>query len=60
MNCPKCNGPCEELADEVDIGVGILRHVYGWDCPTCGQIAKCPNCGAPETEHAAWCRENKL
>lgn len=60
-NCPKCNqSGCEILAHEVDIGVGIQRHVYGFDCATCGQISVCDECGQPDfLPHAKWCKENK-
>lgn len=37
--CPKCYGPALELADEVDIGVGLQRHVYGYECPSCGEVS---------------------
>ncbi len=46
MNCPICKNPkCEECADEVDIGVGVQRHVFGYECPDCGQLAVCSTCG---------------
>lgn len=62
MNCPKCNTPgAEELADEVDIGVGIQKHVYGYECLQCGQLSVCPHCGVLEMEngspHRAWCQD---
>lgn len=62
IKCPFCNNPkCEECADEVDIGVGIQKHVFGFDCPNCGQLTVCPGCGeienpkAKETKHQVWC-----
>jgi hypothetical protein len=60
MNCPKCHGPgAEEIADEVDIGVGIMRHVTGWDCMECGQIAACYSCGVPDfLPHRKGCEES--
>lgn len=60
MNCPHCNSHrLEEVAEEVDIGVGVQRHVTGWECLECGSaIAACPHCGRPEGEgHAAWCAD---
>lgn len=59
--CPGCDGPCEEVADEVDIGVGIQRHVTGVICPTCGEIAFCPECGTAidVKKHSAWCSLGK-
>jgi len=56
FKCPKCGGLAEELAEEVDIGVGIQRHVYGAECPECGQIALCHGCGAWDFQkHMDWC-----
>lgn len=57
MNCPKCNQPgATECADEVDIGVGIQKHVWGFECATCGQIAVLYCCGKLDFQgHAAWC-----
>jgi len=56
VNCPLCNCPdCVECADEVDIGVGIQRHVYGYECQHCGQIPVCNTCGAVGDDHAKWC-----
>ena len=56
MNCPLCNHPdCEECAHEVDIGVGVQRHVFGYDCPKCGQMTVCNTCGAIGDDHAKWC-----
>lgn len=49
VECPKCKGKnCIEEFDEVDIGVGILKHVYGWECQTCGHIGRCEDCGTPD------------
>lgn len=61
MNCPKCNqNCCEELAEEVDIGVGIQKHVFGYECEACGQFSVCNNCGAIEgVPHASWCHDFK-
>ena len=58
MNCPVCNNPnAEECAHEVDIGVGIQKHVYGYECPSCGQIAVCGRCGGVGTRHAEYCHD---
>ena len=36
--CPVCGTPnCVEVADDVDIGVGTLRNVTGYECPECGK-----------------------
>lgn len=60
MNCPRCNNPkAEELADEVDIGVGVYRVVFGFECPDCGQIFRCGYCGAIDAKHADWCPDAK-
>lgn len=57
MICPNCNKPgAEECAEEVDIGVGIQKHVWGYDCPECGQISLLSCCGNLETHgHTNWC-----
>lgn len=56
MNCPHCDAPgCEECADEVDIGVGVQRFVFGYDCPVCGQLPVCRTCGGIGDEHTKWC-----
>ena len=59
MKCPLCNlEGVMECAEEVDIGVGIQRHVYGWDCVNCGQIGICYKCGVPNgIPHAKWCSD---
>lgn len=51
MDCPKCKDPrAEKLFDEVDIGVGTQRHVFGVECPACGMIGLCSTCGAWDFE----------
>ena len=57
MNCPKCNHPdVEEDVVEVDIGVGIQRHLQGCVCPVCGPLAVHDCCGGWEfSGHCAWC-----
>lgn len=46
MKCPKCNDPrADELCEEVDISVGIQKHVFGCDCPVCGTLGICSICG---------------
>jgi hypothetical protein len=61
VTCPKCHiGGAYELFDEVDIGVGVQKHVYGYDCPLCGQIGVCASCGALDFRpHASWCETAK-
>ncbi len=49
VNCPLCNAVrCLVIQDEVDIGVGVLTHVLGWECEQCGQISVCEKCGGPD------------
>ena len=57
MNCPKCNQPgASECADEVDVGVGLQKHVWGYECPKCEAIAVCADCGALDFNGCAkWC-----
>lgn len=58
MNCPVCNNPhCDEVAEEVDIGVGTLRQVTGYDCPECGQIPVCQACGGIGAIHREHCKD---
>lgn len=60
VECPKCRLPhAEEIIDEVDIGVGIQRHLRGWACGGCGLVAACDRCGRPDPEHAEWCETLK-
>lgn len=40
MKCPICFKDAEELAEEVDIGVGIQKYVIGIDCPAYGSQEK--------------------
>lgn len=59
VKCPICNGTnCEEQSDEIDIGVGIQRNVWGYICSNCGNIPVCYDCGAVghETPHHKWCK----
>ena len=58
MKCPQCgNLKAEELSDEVDIGVGVLKTVYGYDCPDCGQISVASCCGViGDQPHYSWCQ----
>jgi len=56
--CPKCGThKLQEVTEEVDIGVGVQKHLLGYECLKCGiAIAACPLCGVPEGErHKAWC-----
>lgn len=56
--CPVCDkAQATVCADEVDIGVGILVNIWGYECPTCGQIPVCSRCGGVADEHAAWCED---
>ena len=60
IDCPKCGKrQATEQAEEVDIGVGIQRHVYGYECPDCGLLVKCDNCGGIDNDHMKWCKEGK-
>lgn len=42
------------MAYEVDIGVGVLEDVYGFDCPKCGQLGVNSCCGGVD-RHESWC-----
>ncbi len=57
MKCPKCQKEgAAECTDEVDIGVGIQKHVFGAECEHCGQMSLCNACGAWDFEtHQSWC-----
>lgn len=47
MECPICGAEdAMELLDEVDIGVGTMSKMRGWDCLECGSIPAC-ECGQP-------------
>ncbi len=61
MTCPKCEKQAvEEIYEEVDIGVGIQRHLYGLFCPDCGEIAICSTCGMPDCKpHQPYCANLK-
>lgn len=64
MLCPKCNKPDLLLiAEEVDIGVGVLRHTRGAECSDCGQLTCCPICGNwswdGKENHHDWCEDFK-
>ena len=37
--CPVCGEEAIRIEDEVDIGVGTLKNLRGWDCPRCGQLS---------------------
>jgi hypothetical protein len=62
MKCPRCNAEgAVELVDEVDIGVGTIRNVHGYECPKCGPVAVCRSCGQPDfLPHAKWCETTSL
>lgn len=57
MKCPKCDRTdAEELVEEVDIGVGTLRAVVGYECPDCGIMGRCPCCGSWDYQICpSWC-----
>lgn len=60
MKCPRCNADnFFEVEEEVDIGVGNLKHLLGGKCPMCGNINLCSFCGEWETtsgiNHKPWC-----
>lgn len=56
--CPKCGQPAEECVEEVDVGVGTQRHVWGCECRNCGQLSVYSCCGNWDFQgHAAWCNE---
>ena len=39
-SCPRCSAESAlESCDEVDIGVGVMRGNFLWDCPKCGRWA---------------------
>lgn len=60
MKCPVCaTEDAVECAEEVDIGVGVQKFVWGYDCPKCGEIPVCSECGAcgdQPGDHFQWCR----
>ena len=56
--CPKCKKMAQEVAEEVDIGVGNQVFDRRIECSNCGQIAICNGCGIVETDgakHHPWC-----
>lgn len=55
VHCPTCGGPAEEDVVEVDIGVGVQKHVTGYVCQRCGEIPVCSGCGGINGEHRSWC-----
>ena len=57
-----CGAPMTELVEEVDIGVGVQRHIRGYECPACGeQIALRDCCGSVVgAAHRSWCEEAGL
>jgi hypothetical protein len=62
IKCPICGCEAEELAEEVDIGVGVQRFVTGLDCSACGLIPNCDCCGVLLREgatHYPWCQLSK-
>jgi len=62
MRCPKCgkDGVIEHSID-VDIGVGTQRHLEGVECPVCGMIGICPDCGWFENlGHSSYCPARQI
>jgi hypothetical protein len=59
VKCPICGRvDTEECAEEVDIGVGVQRHIWGYVCATCGELPVCSHCGAvgdDAKDHFMWC-----
>jgi len=59
MNCPVCSAPdCVELADDIDIGVGTQKHIYGYECAHCGEMPVCDSCNGVLVAgigHRSWC-----
>ena len=56
IECPKCGEIGEEISEEVDIGVGVQKHLIGMECKKCGQIAVCNSCGQWDgSPHYTWC-----
>ena len=49
----------EPSYEEVDIGVGVQKHLVGWECPEHGGLCGvCSSCGVAEKvgyTHQVWC-----
>lgn len=62
--CPICGTTdAVECADEVDIGVGVQRFIWGYVCKQCGEIPVCRDCGAciaSPGDHMVWCRDVQI
>ncbi|KKM96505.1 hypothetical protein LCGC14_1177400 [marine sediment metagenome] len=61
-DCRRCKtGQLVALTNEVDIGVGMLSHVLGYECPNCGIFVVCPDCGIAldSRPHWDWCANMK-
>ena len=57
MKCPKCGLEGEKLEEEVDIGVGVQKHLIGMECKNCGQMTVCNSCGQWDyLPHYTWCK----
>lgn len=65
MNSPVtcgCGREAEPCYEEVDIGVGVQKHLVGWECSHHGGICGvCAGCGVPDKigyVHEPWCSES--
>jgi len=59
-NGPRCGSPGFVLDyEEVDIEVGVQRHLIGGLCPSCGGLPVNQCCGTWDFQpHARWCRDH--
>ena len=57
-----CGREADPYYEEVDIGVGIQRHLAGWECHEHGGICGvCVSCGVADRiglTHRSWCNEH--
>lgn len=58
MICPDCNSELSLIYDEVDIGVGIQKHLHSIECPKCGPLAFCDQCGKLDDACDSSCPKN--
>ena len=59
MKCPKCDAEMDAV--EIDIGVGLQRHILGYECASCGEnYGTCNGCGVTgAAAHPPWCPETQ-